>query len=350
MSDYDVYLTPEQVADRLQVGTETVYRYLRTGKLRGSRISHKAWRISEANLASFMRQQNISELLFEQYLAEQGLGKADHQPKFPGATKLVDYRLLHNGERLWFEVKEFADNMSLLNSGGAYDPYAAIRGKIHKAREKFRDYDGECCSLVLFNEAISLAHISTPGIVLSAMFGNLSFRVPVDLKSARMAEPPKSFFGRGGKITVSHDGVVLNTTISAVIALERLPVGPREIQIRMRREELNAPHPLTWEETSKMVVPTSPAEELIVLRTIVYENPYATSPLPKEIFRGAYDQRWGRLDDQMAPIYVGPALEDLERRERELDLNLSPTQRFLKAQEQKKAAGGPGPAGLSKEQ
>jgi excisionase family DNA binding protein len=337
MNDYEQYLTPEQVAGRLQMGTETVYRYLRSGKLRGRRISHKAWRISEMNLASFMRGQNVSELFFEQYLAEQGLARADHEPEFPGATKRVDYRLLHNGKRLWFEVKEFADDMSLLNNGGAFDPYAAIRGKIHKVREKFRDYDGECCSLVLFNEAVSLAHISTPGIVLGAMLGSPSFRVPVDLKNGRVAEPATSFFGRGGKITVSHDGVVLNTTISAVIALERLPVGQREIQIRMTREELKAPHPLTWEETFQMVAPTCPAEELIVLRTIVYESPYATSPLPKEIFRGAYDQRWSRVGDQMAPIYVGSALEDLERRERELDLHLSPMQRFLKTQEQQKA-------------
>jgi len=52
----DVYLTPDQVAERLQVDTESVRRWLRTRKLRGSRISPKAWRISEQDLAAFLAQ------------------------------------------------------------------------------------------------------------------------------------------------------------------------------------------------------------------------------------------------------------------------------------------------------
>lgn len=49
------YLTPEQVADRLQVVVETVYRWLRSGKLRGSRLSRKVWRVAESDLNDFMK-------------------------------------------------------------------------------------------------------------------------------------------------------------------------------------------------------------------------------------------------------------------------------------------------------
>lgn len=49
------YLTPVQVAEQLQLGVETIYRYLRSKKLRGVRVSHKCWRISEAELERFMR-------------------------------------------------------------------------------------------------------------------------------------------------------------------------------------------------------------------------------------------------------------------------------------------------------
>jgi excisionase family DNA binding protein len=49
------YLTPEQVADRLQVVVETVYRWLRTGKLRGSRLGRKTWRVAEPDLNDFMK-------------------------------------------------------------------------------------------------------------------------------------------------------------------------------------------------------------------------------------------------------------------------------------------------------
>jgi excisionase family DNA binding protein len=57
MSSYaDVYMTPDQVAERLQVDPETVRRWLRAKKLRASRISPKAWRVSERDLAAFMKQ------------------------------------------------------------------------------------------------------------------------------------------------------------------------------------------------------------------------------------------------------------------------------------------------------
>ena len=75
---------------------------------------------------------------------------------------------------LWFELKEFADDPRLLGSGGgAFDPHIRIRAKIDKAKAKFRDYDGECCSLVVFNERTNLVDICTPRIVLGAMLGNV---------------------------------------------------------------------------------------------------------------------------------------------------------------------------------
>ena len=60
----EVYLTPEQVADQLQVVVTTVYRWLRGGKLRGSLVSPKAWRVTKREVDAFMRRQTISELLF----------------------------------------------------------------------------------------------------------------------------------------------------------------------------------------------------------------------------------------------------------------------------------------------
>lgn len=50
-----MYLTPEQVALQIQVNVETVYRYLRAGKLRGARVSYKCWRVAQSDLDSFMR-------------------------------------------------------------------------------------------------------------------------------------------------------------------------------------------------------------------------------------------------------------------------------------------------------
>lgn len=49
------YLTPDQVAERLQVNVETIYRHLRAGHLRGVRVSRKCWRIAEAEVDVFLR-------------------------------------------------------------------------------------------------------------------------------------------------------------------------------------------------------------------------------------------------------------------------------------------------------
>lgn len=49
------YLTPDQVAVRLQLHVETIYRWLRAGRLPGIRLSRKAWRITEADLTDFLR-------------------------------------------------------------------------------------------------------------------------------------------------------------------------------------------------------------------------------------------------------------------------------------------------------
>lgn len=49
------YFTPIQVAEKLQVGVVTIYRYLRSGKLRGVHISRKCWRIAASDLYVFMQ-------------------------------------------------------------------------------------------------------------------------------------------------------------------------------------------------------------------------------------------------------------------------------------------------------
>jgi excisionase family DNA binding protein len=49
----DIYLTPEQIADRLTVKKNTVYSWLRLKKLNGVKLG-KIWRVSETDLKSFL--------------------------------------------------------------------------------------------------------------------------------------------------------------------------------------------------------------------------------------------------------------------------------------------------------
>jgi excisionase family DNA binding protein len=324
MQDFsDVYLTPEQAAEKLQLTVDTVYRWLRSRKLRGSRISHKAWRISERELAAFMRKQNVSELLFEEYLAEYGWPAPEHHPPFPGTTKLVDYRVTHKEQTLWFEVKEFAgDERILENSGGAYDPYVSIRAKIGKASEKFRNYDGECCSLVLFNEQANLARVTTPMFVTGAMLGNLGYRVPLNCSPRDGASLIRSEFMAGGKMIHPHLKTPQNTTISAIIALERFRVGQKEFQILVAQKEFEEQRSLPVEEFMELLELNHDAYERRVLRTIVYDNPYARKPLPSDIFVGPFDERWGPSGGSVCQTFIGPQLETLKAREHALEKEL----------------------------
>jgi excisionase family DNA binding protein len=55
------FLTPKEVAEILGVHQKTVHLWLRTGKLAGTKISYRAWRIPQSALDSFVEQNsNIS--------------------------------------------------------------------------------------------------------------------------------------------------------------------------------------------------------------------------------------------------------------------------------------------------
>ena len=49
------YLTVEEVAAKLKIESETVYRWLRSGKLKGTKLAESSWRISSEELAKFTR-------------------------------------------------------------------------------------------------------------------------------------------------------------------------------------------------------------------------------------------------------------------------------------------------------
>jgi excisionase family DNA binding protein len=328
---HDVYLTPEQIADQLQVVTATVYRWLRSRKLRGVRIS-KSWRIAQRDLDAFLKRQNVSELLFEEYLHEYGLGVPEHEPMIAGKSSRLDYRLLFNGQVLWFEIKQFAE--AEVPDAGAYDPYFAIRKKIAKAVAQFRDYDNECCSIVLYNDTINLAHIHTPEIVLGAMLGNIAVSVPLNVETGAQTGSVTTIFREGGRLIHPHLHIPQNTTVSAIIALEKLPVGRREFQIKITQQEIAEHRRLPWPEFHELFQRDNEANSRTVLRTIVYENPHAATPLPRDIFTSPFDERWGPVPGEhyISRLYAGPALRKLEEAEHALELDLGPVHKFIKRQ------------------
>ena len=57
MKLYDV----EEVAEMLDVGSPTIRRYLREGKLKGKKLA-KRWYVSEENLKDYFQPEEVSEL------------------------------------------------------------------------------------------------------------------------------------------------------------------------------------------------------------------------------------------------------------------------------------------------
>ena len=61
MKLYDV----EEVAEMLDVGSPTIRRYLREGKLKGKKLA-KRWYVSEENLKDYFQPEEVSELQSEE--------------------------------------------------------------------------------------------------------------------------------------------------------------------------------------------------------------------------------------------------------------------------------------------
>jgi excisionase family DNA binding protein len=63
-------MTPEQAAEYLQVSRETVYRYIRQGKLVASRLG-RSYRVQKRNLDLLLWENRTREMPLRQYTSEE---------------------------------------------------------------------------------------------------------------------------------------------------------------------------------------------------------------------------------------------------------------------------------------
>jgi excisionase family DNA binding protein len=63
-------LTPEQAAEYLQVSRETVYRYIRQGKLAASRLG-RSYRVPKRNLDLLLWENRTKQMPLRQYTREE---------------------------------------------------------------------------------------------------------------------------------------------------------------------------------------------------------------------------------------------------------------------------------------
>ena len=110
-----------------------------------------------------------------------------------------------------------------------------------------------------------------------------------------------------------------NKYLSAIIVIEKFPLGTFLTDGKWEKmldlEVANLGRALTDEETYHLItrfMAENPDHGKTIMRALVFEHPHADHQLPRDIFTGPYDERFGRDGDHMVPVFVGSELQKLK--------------------------------------
>ncbi len=257
-----------------------------------------------------------SEQLFEEYLRVAGFTDFTFERDFENSRNRPDYCLPLGSGDVLFEVKEFHAAPGDVMPGGAYDPYRPIREKIEAARKKFKDFQDHCCALVLYNAERPLVVLSWR-FIYAAMLGNLAIRTPIHVATAMQPTEAETGFANGGKMVQYRGQTPIapqNTTISAILVLEQLPVGRRRLEAAVAAEEVQIGRELNLQEHLQRVEQARGTDRdvsLRQLRVVVHDNPYAGRLFPVDLFVGPYDERYGPAGGTISRTFAGQQIVNL---------------------------------------
>jgi hypothetical protein len=279
-----------------------------------------------------IRLKTESERLFETYLEASGHLEFEFEPQVSEASARPDFVLNVSIEgsqlRVLLEVKEFQPTPADFQlGGGSYDPYGAIRDKIQEGRRKFREFKQYPCGLVLYNAGKPLVDLRWE-FIYGAMLGNLGYSMPFDPVRGALVDKPTLMpvFTQGGEMHREKDSVPIepqNTTISAIVVLELLPVGKRRLEIEVAKKARELGQGLRYEDYFRLVDSSRGTERdvsLRQLRTVTCLNPYRRIAFPERLFRGPYDECFGEISMELQRKYVGEQLKQIESAEREVGI------------------------------
>ena len=277
-----------------------------------------------------------SEQLFDEYLKINGYDydpEKDFEPQFEGKSKRPDFRFRWRETEYLFDAKERVGKRGQCGPGQHprachFDAAKGIRRLIEKGREKFKGFKDYCCSLVVFNAGDRETWLR-PDYVFAAMLGDLGVEVGLDV-DAGVLHPEtarEAFLEHGGKMIQHYDPLCLHESpknISSVVILNRQAVPKREYveayEAGVARKEAELRRALNGRERAVIrseLIDSHPLPFTHIPRVIVCENPFARRPLPHELFRGPYDERWEAVQE-MKRTYVGSALQESEAAEEDL--------------------------------
>jgi len=208
-----------------------------------------------------------------------------------------------------FEVKEFdapnARDLEIYMSGRFYageDSIRPIRAKINQAARQFKEFKDRCCCLVLYNPANPFIHLEDWTDVMGAMEGEVAVTWEYDLKNDRPVEgSEKLAFTEGGKMRDCKTGHPQNTTISAILVLRHVNIGARRSYAKFRSLPLGTCLSETDDDLNERR-----------LGVVVLENRNARISLPRDLFDGPFDERYGPDRDQITRIFAGKGIKEYE--------------------------------------
>jgi hypothetical protein len=253
------------------------------------------------------------ELLFEGYLAGRGLS-FEFEKRYAGKRKRPDYSLIFENRPFLFDVKDFLCK-DFPEQGGGYDPIGPIRKKIDEATEKFQEFKDHSCNLVLHNQGAPLVDLCDPYIIFGAMFGNPGFTTPIDTRTGAPVGPTRQAFLDGAKMIHSRRKKPRIDQISALITVRNVNVGSLRLQQYIdglpdssEKDSWKSAAAL-WDHLQSAQLPFDQSETAVGV--VVWENVFAATPLPTELFRGPYDVQWTGTGDGISLSFEGPNLKAL---------------------------------------
>lgn len=243
------------------------------------------------------------ERRFEDYLDEMGYSFL-YEKTYLGKRRKVDYTVTTPKGVFLFDVKDADPNMP--TGLQQFDPHEGLVRKIQAGRTKFKEYKDYPCCVVLQNNGTIFMDIEHPAVVLGAMYGKIGFSVPVYVGDGPRLEPPPPI--QQGFTTSAQMQPDKNQTISALISLRRIAVG--KLLLRKIRSEIPE---LRFDEAYTLLGERLGPDFFNEYRqgVIVWENVYARLPLPRDIFNGPFDERFGLDGTDIARVFCGSELADL---------------------------------------
>lgn len=243
---------------------------------------------------------------FEAYLTAEGY-TFEYEKVWPGKSKRPDYTVMFADKEILFDVKDFDPKFPVVGFS-QIEMYSGIRRQIEAGRSKFKEFKELTCCVVLRNNGNMFARIEDPHTVLGAMYGDFGFAVPVYVGPGIATEPAppiRPTFLRNAQMLPDK-----NTTISALITVRYVPVGRARMGKIWKEFPTLSMDQAIAEAKARYGESFDSGEERRGL--MVWENAFARLPLTREIFNGPYDLRFGLDGNDLACVYFGTGLADLE--------------------------------------